>query len=119
VAIRCNNFFTVLKITLLLLLICVGFAGMAGRLPDRPDFQENFSFDGTLDNAGAYASAIYYVIFSYGGYYNLQKVTDELKDPIKNLPRCGVSAVGLTTVLYLLANVGKSFFYLHWKRAAF
>ncbi|ORZ21151.1 amino acid permease-domain-containing protein [Absidia repens] len=57
--------FGVLKITLLLLLICVGFAGMAGRLPDRPDFHENFSFDGTLDNAGSYANAIYYVIFSY------------------------------------------------------
>lgn len=79
---------------------------MAGRLPERPNFEQNFSFDGTLNNAGSYANAIYYVIFSYGGYYNLQKVTDELKDPIKNLPRCGVSAVGLTTVLYLLANVG-------------
>ncbi|SAL95551.1 hypothetical protein [Absidia glauca] len=104
-AIRFNNFFTVLKITLLVLLICVGFAGMAGRLPERPNFEQNFSFDGTLNNAGSYANAIYYVIFSYGGYYNLQKVTDELKDPIKNLPRCGVSALGLTTVLYLLANV--------------
>jgi amino acid transporter len=79
---------------------------MAGRLPERPNFEQNFSFDGTLNNAGSYANAIYYVIFSYGGYYNLQKVTDELKDPIKNLPRCGVSALGLTTVLYLLANVG-------------
>ncbi|KAI8086751.1 amino acid permease-domain-containing protein [Halteromyces radiatus] len=42
-----------------------GFGGMAGRLPDRPNYQENFSFDGTLNNAGSYANAIYYVIFSY------------------------------------------------------
>ncbi|KAI9309648.1 amino acid/polyamine transporter I [Cunninghamella echinulata] len=104
-AVRFNNFFTVLKITLLLLLICVGFAGLAGRLPNQPNLKENFSFQGTINNAGSYANAIYYVIFSYGGYYNLQKVTDELKDPIKNLPRCGVASVAFTTVLYLLANV--------------
>ena len=104
-AIRTNNFFTVLKIGLLLLLICVGFAGLSGRLPDQPDIASNFSFDGTLNNPGSYATAIYYVIFAYGGWYNLNYVLDELKDPIKNLPRCAISALSLTTVLYFLANV--------------
>ncbi|CAO3649826.1 unnamed protein product [Cunninghamella blakesleeana] len=104
-AIRFNNFFTVLKITLLLLLICVGFAGLSGRLPNQPNLKENFSFHGTINNAGSYAIAIYYVIFSYGGYNCLQRITDELNDPIKNLPRCGVASVAFTTVLYLLANV--------------
>ncbi|ORX47744.1 amino acid transporter [Hesseltinella vesiculosa] len=104
-AIRFNNFFTILKIALLLLLICVGFAGMSGRLPDRPDYAINFSFQGTLNNAGSYANAIYYVIYSYSGYYNLQKITDELKDPIRNLTRCGISALAFTTVLYMLANI--------------
>ncbi|CAO3632484.1 unnamed protein product [Mucor fragilis] len=104
-AIRANNFFTVLKIGLLILLICVGFAGLSGRLPNQPDISSNFSFDGTLDNPGSYANAIYYVIFAYGGWYNLNYVLDELKDPIKNLPRCAITALSLTTVLYLLANV--------------
>ncbi|KAI8647591.1 amino acid permease-domain-containing protein, partial [Parasitella parasitica] len=66
-------------IALLLLLICVGFAGLAGRLPNQPNIAENFSFHGTLDNPGSYANAIYYVVFAY--------------------------ALSLTTVLYLLANV--------------
>ncbi|KAG2185622.1 hypothetical protein INT44_002415, partial [Umbelopsis vinacea] len=104
-AIRFNNFFTVLKILLLLLLICVGFAGLAGRLPNRPDLAENFSFNGTSNNSGNYANGIYYVIFAYGGWYNLNYVIDELKDPIKNLPRCAITALSSTTVLYLLANV--------------
>ncbi|CAM0142204.1 unnamed protein product [Umbelopsis sp. WA50703] len=104
-AIRFNNFFTVLKIVLLVLLICVGFAGLAGRLPDRPDLKENFSFNGTSNNSGNYANSIYYVIFAYGGWYNLNYVLDELKDPIKNLPRCAVTALSTTTVLYILANV--------------
>ncbi|KAJ2957736.1 hypothetical protein NQZ79_g6582 [Umbelopsis isabellina] len=128
-AIRFNNFFTVLKVVLLLLLICVGFAGLAGRLPDRPDLQENFSFNGTSNNSGNYANSIYYVIFAYGGWYNLNYVLDELKEyesfslpsilvyksliypdllcvsPIKNLPRCAITALSSTTVLYILANV--------------
>ncbi|KAI9305711.1 amino acid permease-domain-containing protein [Cunninghamella echinulata] len=104
-AIQFNNFFTLLKIVLLLLLICVGFAGLSGRLPNQPDFKENFSFQGTFNSPGSYANSLYYVIFSYGGYHNLQRVTDELKDPIKNLPRCGIASVAFTTVLYLLANV--------------
>ncbi|CAO3623024.1 unnamed protein product [Cunninghamella echinulata] len=104
-AIQFNNFFTVLKIVLLLLLICVGFAGLSGRLPNQPDFKENFSFQGTFNSPGSYANALYYVIFSYGGYHNLQRVTDELKDPIKNLPRCGIASLAFTTVLYILANV--------------
>ncbi|CAO3695368.1 unnamed protein product [Umbelopsis ramanniana] len=79
-AIRFNNFFTVLKILLLLLLIGVGFAGLGGRLPNRPDLAENFSFNGTSDNSGNYANAIYYVIFAYGGWYNLNYVLDELKE---------------------------------------
>jgi amino acid transporter len=105
IAVRTNNFFTVLKITLLILLICVGFAGLAGRLPNQPNLSENFSFEGTLNNPGSYATAIYYVIFAYGGWYNLNYVLDELQDPIKNLPRCAISALSLTTLLYLLANV--------------
>lgn len=107
-AIRANNFFTVLKIALLVLLICVGFAGFAGRLPNRPDLVENFSFHGTSNNPGSYATAIYYVIYAYGGWFNLNYVLDELKDPIKNLPKCAISALSLTTVLYILANIGKA-----------
>lgn len=87
-------------------MICVGFAGLAGRLPEQPDLKENFSFDGTLNSAGSYANAIYYVIYAYGGWYNLNYVIDELKDPIVNLPRCAITALSLTTILYFLANVG-------------
>ncbi|RCI04183.1 hypothetical protein CU098_009180 [Rhizopus stolonifer] len=104
-AIHANNIFTVLKIGLLILLICVGFAGLAGRFPNQPDRSVNFSFEGTVKNANSYASAIYYVVYAYGGWYNLNYVIDELKDPIKNLPKCSISALVLTTVLYLLANV--------------
>ncbi|KAI9481298.1 MAG: amino acid/polyamine transporter I [Benjaminiella poitrasii] len=105
VTIGATNLFTSIKIALLMLLICVGFAGLAGRLPQQPDLSQNFSFEDTSNNLGSYASAIYYVIFAYEGWYNLNYVIDELKDPIRNLPRCAISALILTTTLYLLANV--------------
>ncbi|ORX52289.1 hypothetical protein DM01DRAFT_1363259 [Hesseltinella vesiculosa] len=82
----------------------VGFAGMAGRLPNQPNLAQNFSFEHSATSAGSYANGIYYVIFSYSGYYNLQRVTDELKSPLQNLPRCGVASILFTTVVYLLAN---------------
>ncbi|CAO3677222.1 unnamed protein product [Rhizopus stolonifer] len=104
-AIRANNIFTILKVVILILLICVGFAGLAGRFPNQPDLSVNFSFQGTLNNPGSYANAIYYVIYAYGGWSNLNYVIDELEDPIKNLPKCAVTALGLVAVLYILANV--------------
>lgn len=107
-AIHANNAFTILKVVILILLICVGFAGLAGRFPNQPDLSVNFSFQGTLNNPGSYANAIYYVIYAYGGWSNLNYVIDELQDPIKNLPKCSIAALALVTVLYLLANVGKA-----------
>ncbi|KAG1146984.1 hypothetical protein G6F37_004408 [Rhizopus arrhizus] len=92
-AIGANNAFTILKLILLILLICVGFAGLTGQLPNQPDLSVNFSFQGTLSNPGSYANAIYFVIFAYGGWSNLNYVVDELKDPIKNLPKCSITAV--------------------------
>ncbi|KAI9303096.1 amino acid/polyamine transporter I [Cunninghamella echinulata] len=104
-AVRFNNFFSMLKIALLVLLVCIGFAGLAGRLPKQPNLKENFSFNGTLTNLGSYANGIYFVIFSYSGYYSVQTVTDELKDPIRNLPRIGVTSIFFVTIIYILANV--------------
>jgi amino acid transporter len=77
---------------------------MAGVLPDRPSLETNFSFQGTVHNAGSYANALYFVIYSYGGYYNLQRVTDELINPLVNLPRCGATSIVFAATLYLLAN---------------
>ncbi|KAI8059227.1 amino acid/polyamine transporter I [Gongronella butleri] len=105
IAMRCSNVFVILTVLLLFFLVGVGFAGLVGQLPDRPDLRTNFSFDHTSPSLGSLASGMYFVIYSYTGYFNLQRVTDELVDPIKNLPRCGIASIALTGVLYVLANV--------------
>ncbi|KAI8097349.1 amino acid/polyamine transporter I [Halteromyces radiatus] len=55
--------------------------GFGGILPNRPSLTTNFSFNGTVQNAGSYANAIYF-----------------------NLPRCGATSIAFATVVYLLAN---------------
>ncbi|KAI8341793.1 amino acid permease-domain-containing protein, partial [Chlamydoabsidia padenii] len=56
-------------------------------LPDQPHLDDNFSFQGTVQNAGSYASALYFLI-----------------NPLVNLPRCGATSIVFAATLYLLAN---------------
>nr|XP_039265763.1 b(0,+)-type amino acid transporter 1-like [Styela clava] len=49
--------------------------------------------------------AFYQGLFSYDGWANLNRVTEEVKDPNKTLPRCIIIAVTGVTVFYVLVNV--------------
>nr|XP_012136967.1 PREDICTED: large neutral amino acids transporter small subunit 1-like [Megachile rotundata] len=68
---------------------------------------ENFHhpMDGTNTQPGYIALAIYSGLFSYSGWNYLNFVTEELKDPYKNLPKAICISLPLVTVIYVLANV--------------
>ncbi|CAO3693698.1 unnamed protein product [Umbelopsis ramanniana] len=94
---------TAIKISVLLLIILTGILTLSGILHSDVDFLENISFNGTSTSVAPYASAFYYCMHGYSGFNAIQYSLDEVKDPIKNLPKIAESALGLTAILYVLA----------------
>ncbi|KAJ8680627.1 hypothetical protein QAD02_016414 [Eretmocerus hayati] len=56
-------------------------------------------------NVGRLATAFYTGLWAYDGWNNLNYVTEEIKDPSKNLPRSIMIGIPLVTLCYLLINV--------------
>ena len=52
-----------------------------------------------------YATAMFKVIFSYGGWSNVNYVLNNVRNPVRTLKIAGPLGLGICTVLYLLANV--------------
>lgn len=73
------TFFTVIKLSVLLLIACIGVLVLIKAIPSEVDAGLNLSFFGTSNTVGPYASALYYVMNSYSGWHNLNYIIDEVK----------------------------------------
>ncbi|KAH7309206.1 amino acid transporter [Stachybotrys elegans] len=93
------------KIFVLFFIICCGFAALNGHL--RIEKPHNFTnaFEGTSSNGYNIGTAILSVIFSFNGYDNVNAVLSEVKNPQRTLRIALPLAMGVITVLYLLANL--------------
>ncbi|KAM3595347.1 uncharacterized protein V6R79_022064 [Siganus canaliculatus] len=63
------------------------------------------AFVGTQYSLGTLGMACYQGLWTYAGWYNLNYVAEEIKNPTVNLPRAIIIAISMVTGLYLLVNV--------------
>ncbi|XP_073832132.1 L-type amino acid transporter sobremesa isoform X1 [Musca autumnalis] len=96
-----QNIFTAAKLVAVLIVICGGawklFQGNTQHLAN--------AFNGPTPNLGAVATAFYTGLWAYDGWNNLNYVTEEIKNPSKNLPRSIVIGIPLVTLCYALINI--------------
>ncbi|KAL6266272.1 hypothetical protein P5V15_003132 [Pogonomyrmex californicus] len=100
-ATRVQDIFTGTKIFALVIIIVTGFWWLC--MGHTENFQHPMA--GTNTQSGYIALAIYSGLFSYSGWNYLNFVTEELKDPYKNLPKAICISLPLVTVIYVFANI--------------
>uniref|UniRef100_T1E7M1 Putative amino acids transporter amino acids transporter n=1 Tax=Anopheles aquasalis TaxID=42839 RepID=T1E7M1_ANOAQ len=100
---KMQNVFMFTKIGALVLVILVGIGWMALAEGGMDNFEN--AFEGTETDPGKLSVAFYSGIFSYAGWNYLNFMTEELRDPYKNLPRAIYISLPLVTAIYVLANM--------------
>lgn len=98
---RMQIVFTAFKMVAIVMLIITGIVRLG------QGYTESFenSFDGTTSRIGIVAFAFFNGLWSYDGWNNLNYVTEELKNPHRNLPLSIMIGIPLVTVCYVLVNI--------------
>ncbi|XP_060601697.1 b(0,+)-type amino acid transporter 1-like [Ruditapes philippinarum] len=94
-------FFTVAKLLAIGIIIIAGFV----KLSKGGDKELWNGFEGTTDSPSKIALSFYDAMWAYDGWNTLNYLTEELKNPYRNLPKANVIGVLLVTIVYLLTNI--------------
>lgn len=102
-SIKLQNSFTLTKVLALVLIIAIGLLYLVTGRTDNID-DDAFWAGGPVSITGL-AAAFYSGLYSYAGWNALNFVTEEIKDPIKNMPRAIIISITSITLIYLLVNL--------------
>jgi basic amino acid/polyamine antiporter, APA family len=91
-----QNVLTVLKLLAISALIVTGIVAQGAPAPTTPP---------PPINPIAMVGALMPVLFSYGGWYYINDIAGEIREPQRNLPRALIFGMLLVAACYLLANV--------------
>ncbi|KAK7070760.1 Y+L amino acid transporter 2 [Halocaridina rubra] len=98
---RVQDLLTLLKLLALVIIVAVGIHHVVyGRTRNYDSF-----FDGTITDPTSIATAFYASSFAYAGWGNLNTISEELKNPTRNLPWAIAISVTTVTIIYALTNM--------------
>ncbi|CRK92091.1 CLUMA_CG005658, isoform A [Clunio marinus] len=94
-----QDVFTYAKLLALFIIIAVGaYLLIQGNV-------QYFTFEDTKTEVTSLALSFYSGLFAYNGWNYLNFIIEELKDPVKNLPRAIAISLILVTIVYLFTNI--------------
>ncbi|NWU50960.1 S7A13 protein, partial [Dromas ardeola] len=96
--------FTLLKMIALSVIAIGGIVLLTGRRKESlARFEDAFSSE--IPNASQVAEAFFQGLYAYGGWWSLNYMAEEMKNPSRNIPLTVMTAVPAVIVFYLLVNI--------------
>jgi len=96
--------FTILKIGIILAIVFIGFSYSGGSWSH---FAENYT--GAKGGIAGFMAALVAALWAYDGWNDLNMVSEEIRDPERNIPIALIVGVATVGALYMLVNAAVQF----------